>query len=282
MNDKSILKHYEDIALIYVSLAFWLLMTIFAGAGTYRLWSRLAHPAWVNWALLPGTVVSEMAYIFGCLITGGEIRRARLIEMPTKATRRKGESDSDQAGTQANPRLKVIGSIVPPLVAMVVCGWAIVVVHWLLGDPVIDKFTASGGMLVDVALPKQLPTGWVAFWDQLAGQITLLRRICETWGRLNWLDWRVWVFVYLSICLSVKLTPARRPMRMTLAAAVIIVAVIAIFAPLSGILTALIGDVWPLLTYVWTSLLFLLAITLIVHGLVALAGIVAGKGDKVR
>ena len=68
--------------MIYATFTVWLFLVLFVGAGVYRLWSGMVRPAWVNWALLPGTVVSEMAYIFGCLITGGAIRRATLLDVP--------------------------------------------------------------------------------------------------------------------------------------------------------------------------------------------------------
>ena len=80
--------------MIYAAFTLWLVLILFAGIGVYRLWTKLVKPAWVNWALLPGTVVSEMAYIFGCLITGGEIRRAKL--MPDGGGR-KGNTDGEPA-----------------------------------------------------------------------------------------------------------------------------------------------------------------------------------------
>jgi len=79
------------------------------------------------------------------------------------------------------------------------------------------------------------------------------------------------LFVYLSACLSVRLAPTTRPVRPTLAAAVLLAAVIAGIGAISGGLRHLINDIWPLLTYIYATLLFLLAVSGLVKGLVALA-----------
>ncbi|MDY6914490.1 MAG: hypothetical protein SVT52_08560 [Planctomycetota bacterium] len=267
--------------MIYAAFTFWLVLILFTGIGVYRLWTSLLKPLWVNWALLPGTVVSEMAYIFGCLITGGEIRRAKLIDTPRRATsRRASAAGEDDAGTEATPKLKIIGPIIAALVAIVGCGAGILVAHALLGEPVIQEFVTGGGLIPSaVQLPQKLPTGWDALWQQIEQQIHLLRRMAETWGRMNWLNWRVGIFVYLAACLSIRLAPVRRPIRPTLAAVLAIAAVIAVIAAASRSFKGLMKDLWPLLTYIWTSLLFLLVITLLIYGLVLLVRVLVDKSE---
>ena len=39
----------------------------------------------------------------------------------------------------------------------------------------------------------------------------------------------------------------------------------------------LMKDIWPLLTYIWASLLFMLVVTLLLRGVVAIVRILAGK-----
>ena len=63
--------------MVYVEFTVWLLLIVFCSIAVYRLWTGMVRPAWVNWVLLPGTVVSEMAYIFGCLITGRQTQLKR-------------------------------------------------------------------------------------------------------------------------------------------------------------------------------------------------------------
>ncbi len=206
---------------MYVTLTFWLFLVLFAGIAVHRMLSRFGKSKWVDWALLPGTIVSEMAYIFGCLITGAEVRHAKLIssESKTYRTRRtkrsydQQESESPQT-TEAKPRLKVAGPMISALVAIVGCIAAIVLAHWLLGGPIIEQFVTIDSLMPET-LPKTLPTSWDGFWESLSGQVDLLRRMAETLGEADWLDWRVGAFVYVAMCLSIRLAPVRRPVRPT-------------------------------------------------------------------
>lgn len=260
--------------MIYAAFAVWLFLALFMGAGIFRLWTSLVPPRWVNIALLPGTVVSELAYIFGCLITGGEVRRAKLMDGGGGGGG-KGKSKGDSGGgdggptSDASPGLKGLGLVLASLLAIAACGAGILLVHSLLGEPVMQEF--------DARLPQDVPTGWAAFWSHLNTQVSLVRLTAETYGDLSWLDWRVPLFVYLALCLSIQLAPVRRPMRPTLAAVVLIAALIAVIGVLSDRFRGLIGDVWPLLTYVWSSLLLVLAATLIIRGVVGLVNILRGK-----
>jgi len=263
--------------MIYAAFTMWLVLTVFAGIGVYRMWAALGKPAQVNWALLPGTLVSQMAYIFGCLITGGEIKNAKMV--PSK-----GDSSGGAPQTSDSPRLKVVGPLVSSLMATVACGAGILAVHHVLGKPVMDRFAGDGGGYtfaapVNTELPKAPPKSWDAGWEMAAGQVGLIKHTCETWWDLDWKNWRVALFVYLAICLAVRLGPVSRPIRPTLGAVCAIAGVIAIIGAIDKDFTNLIDDVWPLLTYVWASLLTLLSGTLAVLGAVALWRILTGK-DK--
>lgn len=254
---------------IYLAFTFWLILTVFAGIGVYRMWARLGKSKWVNWALLPGTVVSQMAYIFGCLITGGEVHNAKL--MPSNSGPASGEPT-----TQTTPGLKVVGPLVSSVMAMIACGAAVLVVHATLGDPVMSQFR-SESLFSTVDLSQSLPSSWDGVWAEVEAQIRILRRMCETLPRLAWLKWQVALFVYLAVCLSVRLAPVSRPIRPTLGAAVVIAIVIALIGMVSQRFTDLIITIWPLLTYVWATLLFLLVATLVIWAVMALYQIVIGK-----
>jgi len=258
--------------LIYLAFTLWLLLTLLIAAGVHRLWTRLCRPAWVSWALLPGTLVSEMAYIFGCLITGGEIRHARI--MPGHSDGRTKRS-GDEPTTEAKARLKFVGPVIASLVSIVACMGAILVAYSLLGKPVISEFV---GLLPAATLPKELPGGAGEFWDQLQGQVNLLRRMTETLGGLDWTNWRVGLFIYFGLCFSVRLAPIRKPARPTIAAVAVIALVVALAAAVSERFGSLVQNVWPLLTYVWTSLLFVLLMTLIATGIAMLVRALMHKG----
>lgn len=257
--------------MIYVAFALWMFLILFMAIGVHALWSRMVRPAWVSWALLPGTVVSEMAYIFGCLITGGEVRRAKILPGAGE-----GKSGRDcEPATDVTPRLKVIGPTVASLAAVVACVGGIVLAHTFLGEPVIREFVGRFG---SAALPRGVPLSATAFWDQFRIQGALLERMTDTWTRVDWLDWRAGLFVYLTICFAVRLSPGRRDLRFALLGVLVLTGTLAAIEAVRG---DLLGQIWPLLTYVWTALLFLLLVTLLLQGIVALVQVVlGGKAPK--
>ena len=274
--------------MIYAAFSVYLLGVLFAGLGVYRLWADMIKPRRVGWALLPGTVVAEMAYIFGCLITGGEIRRAKLMSGGGGAAPRRRASGGGEAEptTEATPKFRFLGPMVASFMCIVACGAGILIASSLLGGPVIDEFAAGRPA---ASLSQALPGSTGQFWAQLEGHLHLLRRMSATWLELEWLNWRVPLFVYVSICLSIRLAPVRRSLRATLAAVVVLAGAIALLGLLwrrfDGLLR---NDLWPLVTYVWSLLLFLLAVSLIVRGGVGLVRALlegdrsapaSGKGD---
>jgi len=261
--------------MIYATFTLWLVLVVFMGIGVYRMWASLGKPAWVNWALLPGTLVAQMAYIFGCLITGGEIKNAKMV--PDKGDGGGAPKTSD------SPRLKTVGPIISSLMVLVACGAATLAVHKALGKPVMERFSGQSSGLFSystaskVELPKDLPRSWDDGWKLAGRQVQLIKHTCETWWDLEWSNWRVAVFVYLAICLAVRLGPVSRPIRPTLGAVCAAAGIIAIIGAIDKDFSDLMDDIWPLLTYVWASLLTLLAGTLAVLGTVALWRIMTGK-----
>ncbi|OPX22527.1 MAG: hypothetical protein B1H04_04855 [Planctomycetales bacterium 4484_123] len=258
--------------MIYAALAVYLLGILFMAMGVYRLWAGMVNPRWVGWALLPGTVVSEMAYIFGCLITGGEIHRARLMGPARAGQGNKAAKAGAEPTTEATPRIPHLGPVIEAFAAIVACGAAILAAHALLGGPVIDRF----GIVSD-QLHRALPTSTAGFWQQVHRQVHLVRHMGRTLLALDWLDWRVPVFVYLAACLSIRLAPVHRPVRASLAAVVALAGIIALVGLAWWRFSGLVGRIWPLVSYVWASLLFLLALSLIIRGCVGLVRALAAR-----
>lgn len=256
--------------MIYAAFAFWLLLIISAGAGIYRLWGQILNPRWANWLLLPGTLISEMLYILGCLITGGEIRRAKLMDSPKGKSAKGGEP----APTEATQRLKYVGPVVAALVAIAGSMAAVLGVHKLLGRAVLQSFSSA----LSGALPRALPRSWDSLWAMIGGQVDLLRGVCEAMASLQWSDWRVVVFVYLAMCLSIRLAPANRPAGPTLVAVLMIAGLVALVGLVSSGFGELISDLWPLVTYIWGTLLLLLSLAALASGGVALVQSIRGKG----
>jgi hypothetical protein len=256
--------------LIYAAFVLWLSLILGMGLGVYRLWSQLLRPIWVNWAILPGTVVSEIAYIVGCLITGGEVDQAKLMDGGS-GSRKKSSSKSEP---KSKRRLRTAGSVLAILVSILACAGGILVVHHLLGRHVTDQlgsiWSSSG------ELPEDLPMTWPAFWGQLSHLVHMQRQACEALPRLEWTRWEVVLFVYLSMCLAIRLTPMRGSARQKLAAVLLIAGIVAVVAGLVPQSREAVQTVWPLLTYVWTSLLTVLLASLVLCGAITVIRVVAG------
>ena len=266
--------------MIYAAFSLYLLGILFAGLGIYRLWADILRPRWVGWALLPGTVVSEMAYIFGCLITGGEVRRAKLMDgREGSHRRRKGSPDQEaEPTTETAPKFRLLGPVVAAFTCILACGAGIVIAHALLGKPVIEEFVRGGRLQTTAALPNSFPTSTGMFWDGVVLHVGLLQRMSATWLEVNWLDWRVPLFVYLTVCLSIRLAPVRRSLRATLLAVVALAAIIALLGVISSRFDGLMrNNLWPLVTYIWTVMMFVLFLTLIVRGGVGLVSALSEK-----
>ncbi|MCK4574593.1 MAG: hypothetical protein KAU36_09480, partial [candidate division Zixibacteria bacterium] len=92
-----------------------------------------------------------------------------------------------------------------------------------------------------------------------------------------WTNWRVPLFVYLAMCLTIRLAPVRRPLRPTLAAVIVLAGLIALVGVVWKRFDGLMDNLWPLVMYVWASLLFMLWVSLMVRGGVGLARALAGK-----
>ena len=152
------------------------------GMGIFTLLARLTKPVVVTCLLLPGTIVSELAYILGCLITGGEIRRSRI--MPES----KG-GDGGQPVTEAQSRLGFFGPLVASTFAIVACGAAILAVNKYVdkGDVVHQFALKSDGLLPPKgSFDEKAPASGAAavnyFWKLVHSQVDLLKRSTDVLG----------------------------------------------------------------------------------------------------
>jgi len=258
--------------MIYAAFVVWFFILIFAGIGVYSIASRLVKPRVVSWILLPGTLISEMAWILGCLLTGGEIRKAKLIQTDGSAA---------QEGTQSSGGLK-IGPLVSALLAIVACAVAVLLLDKWLGQSVLKTFTIKGVWVPKQALPQTLPGSWDGFWTLVSAQPALIRRLCETLRELPWGQWQTPVFLYLSICLTVRLAPARRNLRATLGAVVVLCILLALTGAIWKDFAGSVENIWPLLVYLYALMLTLLVAMLMIWAIVSLVRVLAGKSTSRR
>ncbi len=241
-------------------------LILLTGVGLYRLWAKHLGGAVTDWVLLPATVMSELAYSAGRLITGRPAYGG--IISPQNVS-------TDACRTAISGKGGFLVAMLSSFLVLAVCATALGLLGKWMGGGVIQTFITARGVLEAVSLPKALPADWNAFWDTVTYQVELLRRFCEGWTRIDWANWPTLVFVYLSICFTIRLGPVRHDWRATLVVAAVLVALLAaagkIFEPLQDVVY---GDLWCLLTYAWGLLLFLLVVTLVVMGIVHLVRVV--------
>lgn len=247
----------------YAAMTFWLLVIVFSAVAVHRLWSGLIQPRIVNSILLPGTLVAQLGHVLGLLITGGTVNNTTLIK--------DDESGEPQTASNVKPRIPVVGPVIIAMLPILACIISIYAVSQYLGQDIL-------GRMVHENVPRQLPTSLAAVWPLLRDSITLAERLVEATLASRFDDWRTWVFIYLVICLTVRMAPLPGMLRGAIGAILVL-----------GILTALVGLVsstggvslvdsgWPLLSFSVAALLFLLLASLAVRGLVGLVKILFGQ-----
>ncbi|MFH1416905.1 MAG: hypothetical protein ABII12_01270 [Planctomycetota bacterium] len=244
----------EQLAMLYVATSFWLTVAVLLAWGVHYLWSTVAKPKAVNAVLLPGTLVAQLGHIVGLLITGATVNNTSLMRNDDK-----GGPETDPA---PQPRLPVIGPVIVALLPMLALGFVLYLVIAELGMPVVQHVNTLQAGQITRELPGTLP----AFWDQLRALVTLaegtLAAVCNgEGGRV-----RMVVFVYLMICLTVRMAPLPGNVRGHIGAIVGLGIAGWLAGSLSPKLPEMITQTWPLLTLIIGWLLLLLMISLVVRG----------------
>ncbi len=245
----------------YVAFSIWMYLILLAGMGLYRLWTRQFGHRLVDWILLPGTVCSELSYANGLLLLGRPA--AGGIISTTGNSYAPGQVPTGQFG--------FFVSMFTSLLGLLGCSIALCLVTKWLGGPIMLKFAFSGGA---GQLPTELPQGLAILGDQ--GR--LLKFLGQTITQLDWTNWRTPVFIYLTICLAVRLGVVRHDWRAALVTNAVALGLLCGLCKIYPDIQGRLEYAWPLLTYVWTMLLSLLAITLVIRGLVDLAHIIRKEG----
>ncbi|NBB96492.1 MAG: hypothetical protein GVY16_12245 [Planctomycetes bacterium] len=246
--------------MIYAALTLWMMLTLAGGLAIYHLLVRLLGARLTDWLMLPATVVSELAWSVGILLTGRPAAGG-LISF---------------SGSTASPGQRPTGTwgfFISMLAAVtsLAAGLAVfcALVHWI-GQPVVEALARTdmietGGHLAGFGMPlADLPQSWDAFVDLLGYQITLVGRWFQAWGRQDWTHWHTLVFAYLGLCFTVRLGQVRHDWRAALLAEAAILGIVAALGLLSaGVDDAVKGDIWFLLNFAWATVLVLLAATLL-------------------
>jgi hypothetical protein len=113
------------------------------------------------------------------------------------------------------------------------------------------------------------------FWELLRTGITVTEDMLDAILAGNAANWAHIVFLYLAVCLTVRMTPFEGNRRGAIGAILLsglVIALLASFA--SGVENAVLSS-WPILTFAVAMLLFLLIVSLLISGVVGLVRILA-------
>jgi hypothetical protein len=247
--------------MLYAAFVFWSIVAIFAARAAYGLLGCVMPPKVLNYALLPGTLVAQIGHHLALLVTGGTINQSRLANEST------GEPEIQ---ADAKPRIPVLGPVLVAVVPIFLCGLAMVFAA--------DFFSAKA--LVQEArsiLPAELPRSLPAFWAQARTVLGSLEHASAMWSQADWDLWRTWLFAYLTICLTIRMSPLSQDLRPALLG----VAMFGVIAWLVGMFTPWPADhlkqFWPKLSFLVSNLLLILVITLAAGAGLGVWTIVKGK-----
>ncbi len=249
--------------MLYVTLTFWLIVSVFTAWGVHTLWSRLVKPRAVNAALLPGTLVAQLGHVLGLLVTGNAVTNTSLMS--------DGEKGEPQADAPETPKIPIIGSILIGLLPLVACAACLYVSAQYWGGGILPHLASEGSL----SLPQSLPTSLAGVWELLRTTVTLSEGMLAAIVAADWPNWTTILFLYLSICLTVRMMPFEGSRRGALGAILLAGGATwaaASFAP--GVEGFVLGA-WTVLSYAVAMLILLLFISLAVTGAVGLVRILA-------
>jgi len=244
--------------MLYAALTFWLLVIVFSAWGVHGLWSRLVKPRVVNTVLLPGTLVAQLGHVLGLLITGNPVRNTTLM-----GDDEKGAPQSDAPETQ---RIPVVGPIVTGLLPLVACAACLYAAARLWGGSVFEGLSRYNG----ITIPHALPTTLAGAWDLLRDSVSVMENLLIAVRQSDLTRWQTLLFLYLAVCLTVRMTPFEGNRRGAIGAILLAGLTICVLSLLSPRVPEFIASSWPVLSFAVGTLLFLLLFSLAVSGVVGL------------
>ena len=241
--------------MVYIALTFWLLVIVLTAWGVHRLWSGMIKPKLLNTILLPGTLIAQLGHVLGLLITGATVSNTTLYK--------NDESGDPETTIDPKPRVPLVGPVIIAMLPLRACAVAIFFVARHLGRPILLNLTTG-------SVGPILPTTIAGTWQMLRDQITLVESIVAATSVADLANWRTWLFIYLLICLTVRIAPFPGNLRGSLAAIMILGIGAAMVSSLFDMADPRVQSGWAVLSLTVAALLFLLMASLVVRGGVGL------------
>lgn len=244
--------------MLYVAAAIWLTVVVLLAWAIRSLWANMVSARVVNVVTLPGTIVARFGYVLALLITGTAAGHVSLID-DTPAEDEKTPTDE--------PHLPFFGMMLVGLLPMLAVSVSLYFLIREFGGPLVERVRPE-------RLESELPVSLPAFWEQLRQLVTLAE---DTFNAIRHLDWSIGpnvLFVYLLICLSLRMAPIPRHLDGHLAAIVATALAAALVGSAVPSVSQAVAGVWPGLALVTGCLLCLLMISLSIRGLVEVGQVI--------
>jgi len=245
--------------MLYAALTFWLFTVVFAAWGVRKLWSGMIQPKVFNSVLLPGTLIGLLGHVVGLLITGATIRETTLFK--------DDDTGEPEATTDPKPRIPVLGHVIIGLLPLLTCGAGVFVTAKYLGGSAVTQIND------DVVGPR-LPTSVDGFWQMLRDQITLMESTASAIAGANFRDWKTIAFLYLLVCLVVRMAPFPGNLRGALGAILILGIGGGVVSSVFDLADPRVQTGWSVLNLTVAMLLLLLLASLILRGFTGLISVV--------
>lgn len=241
--------------MLYASFTFWLLVIVLSAWGAYRAWCGMVRPKIVNVVLLPGTLVAQLGHVLGLLVTGAKVTNTALVA--------DGQTGEPETSTGAEPKIPLIGPIIIALLPLLACGTGMFVATEQLGRPLLDA-------LGEVRVPRALPDTVAAGWQLIRDVVTLEQSLVQAAGDVLDGSWQLVLFVYLAVCLTVRMAPLPGTFRGSLLAVLVVGAGAAAVATFATSLPQHLDRLWPVLTLTVAAAVFVLVFSALIRGIVGL------------
>jgi len=250
-------------SMLYVAMTFWLLVCVLTAWGVHRLWCGILPVKVLNALLLPGTLVALLGHILGLLVTGATVDTATLY---------KDGSGDPETTTDPKPRIPVIGPMIIGMLPLLACGAAIFFVIRFLGGPILARLPSN---YVTLELPMTLS----GIFDLLRGLISLVESLVAAVRAADFHDWKSGVFVYLLVCLTIRMAPFEGTLRGALAAIVVLGLGTAAATSALDVADPRVQTGQSILTLTVAALFFLLFTSLLIRGVVGLVQLLRNRAS---
>lgn len=239
--------------MIYAAATLWLLVVVLLAWGVRRLWGGIFKPKAVNVVLLPGTFVAQIGRVVGLLITGAKVSNTALM-----GDEEKGEPAT---GSAYESKLPVFGPVIVGFLPMLATGAAVYLVLTRLGGPLVATAASE-------QIPAALPGSMAAFWDQFRLLLTMSENTLNAVVHADMPAWKLVAFVYLMVCLTVRMSPFEGNVRGHVGAILATFGGLALVNTISASPLTILETAWPLVSICVGWLVLLMLISLVATGAV--------------